>query len=71
MPILVGTSRKGFIGKLSGEANAEERDYGTVGSCVAALCLDFKATDCNILRVHNAKAARDATLVMDAITRAA
>lgn len=70
MPILLGTSRKGFIGKLTGETNAEDRDFGTVGSCVAALCLNGEASDCDILRVHNVKAARDGALVMDAIRRA-
>jgi dihydropteroate synthase len=81
-PLLLGTSRKGFIGKLSGETVAEQRDFGTIGSCVAALCLgratsnDEKAgrrnrgLGCNILRVHNVKAAKQATAVMDAIVNA-
>lgn len=70
-PLLLGTSRKGFIGKLSGEIEAEERDFGTVGSCVAALCLGMNGKEnffgCNILRVHNVKGAKQATAVMDAI----
>jgi dihydropteroate synthase len=86
LPMLLGTSRKGFIGKLAGVTNPEERDYGTIASCVAALCLeqgaregghDDKAgtpavhsTTCNILRVHNVAAARQAVLVMDAIRNA-
>jgi len=73
-PLLLGTSRKGFIGKLSGETVAEERDFGTVGSCVAALCLGNDGKDnslgCNILRVHNVKGAKQATAVMDAIIEA-
>jgi dihydropteroate synthase len=72
-PLLLGTSRKGFIGKISGEAIAEERDFGTVGSCIAALCLGNSGTEhsigCNILRVHNVKGAKQASVIMDAIVR--
>lgn len=83
LPMLIGTSRKGFIGKLAGVTTPEDRDYGTVASCVAALCLEQGArngaqdkagtahpTTCNILRVHNVAAARQAALVMDAIQNA-
>jgi dihydropteroate synthase len=82
-PILLGTSRKGFIGKLSNAKHPEERDFGTVASCVAAICLadkdkttttsrenGFLEDTCNILRVHNVKGVKQATLVMDAIRRA-
>lgn len=78
VPILLGTSRKGFIGKISGVDKPEDRDFGTVASCVAAICLNEKSNDndelvdsCNILRVHNVKGAKEATLVMDAIRQAA
>jgi dihydropteroate synthase len=85
LPMLLGTSRKSFIGKLAGVTAPEDRDYGTVASCVAALCLEQGArngahekaggtvqhlTTCNILRVHNVAAARQAALVMDAILNA-
>lgn len=74
-PILLGTSRKGFIGKLTGVEKAEDRDFGTVASCVAAICLGHDsrsfADTCNILRVHNVKAMKEAALVMDAIKRRA
>jgi dihydropteroate synthase/2-amino-4-hydroxy-6-hydroxymethyldihydropteridine diphosphokinase len=73
-PLLLGTSRKRFIGKITGETKAEERDFGTVGSCVAALCLGNNgrgdSLGCNILRVHNVKGAKQATAVMDAIVKA-
>ena len=76
-PLLLGTSRKGFIGKISNEEIAENRDFGTVASCIAALCLgsddgtNFNGIQrCNILRVHNVKGAKQATLIMDAITNA-
>ena len=72
IPLLLGTSRKGFIGKLSGETVAAERDFGTVSSCVAALCVGSEPGNlgCNILRVHNVKAAKQAVAVMDAIADA-
>lgn len=70
LPILLGTSRKGFIGKITGVTKAEDRDYGTVGSSIAALCLGDGPIGCNILRVHNVKASKDAAVVMDAIQKA-
>jgi dihydropteroate synthase/2-amino-4-hydroxy-6-hydroxymethyldihydropteridine diphosphokinase len=79
VPLLLGTSRKGFIGKITGEDVAEERDFGTVGSCIAALCLGKGDPNsgggegllgCNILRVHNVKACKQAASMMDAIIRA-
>ena len=65
-PILLGTSRKGFIGKIANETNPEARDFGTVASCVAALCLGEKQ-GCTILRVHNVRGMKQAAMVMDAI----
>jgi dihydropteroate synthase len=70
LPILLGNSRKGFIGKLTGATNPEARDFGTIGSNIAALCLGGSEIGCDILRVHNVKAAKDASVVMDAIRRA-
>jgi dihydropteroate synthase len=65
-PILLGTSRKGFIGKIANETNPEARDFGTVASCVAALCLG-DSHGCSILRVHNVEGMKQAAIVMDAI----
>jgi dihydropteroate synthase len=74
LPILLGTSRKGFIGTLANISNAEERDPGTIASCVAALCLEDNTmphtSKCNLLRVHNVAQCRQAALVMDAIRNA-
>lgn len=69
LPVLLGTSRKGFIGKLSGVADPVDRDPGTIASCVAALCLEGpqKQSSCNIVRVHNVEAFVQAAAVMDAI----
>ena len=70
-PILIGTSRKGFIGKIANVSKADERDPGTIASYVAALCLEYPRTpttsNCNILRVHNVAQCRQAAQVMDAI----
>ena len=71
LPLLIGTSRKGFIGQICNITNAQERDPGTMASCVTALCLDNTDTShtskCNILRVHNVAQCRQAVQVMDAI----
>lgn len=71
IPFLLGTSRKGFIGKVTGETIAKERDYGTLASCIAALCLS-KDSDSgfSILRVHNVKGIKQGALVFDAICAA-
>jgi len=70
-PILLGTSRKGFIGKIANVTDPGERDFGTVASCVAALCIGSSNNDgCNILRVHNVKAMKQGALVMDAVKQA-
>jgi len=72
-PMLLGPSRKGFIGKLIGESDPERRDFGTVAACI--LCslggggssgrtLGIGGT---ILRVHNVKAVKDASVIMEAI----
>ena len=71
LPLLIGTSRKGFIGKIANVSKADERDPGTIASCVAALCLEdpsmLPTSKCSILRVHNVAQCRQAALVMDAI----
>ena len=61
LPILVGTSRKAFIGKLL-NSPPEERVFGSVASCVVA-----RANGANIFRVHDVKAVKQALLVKDRI----
>jgi len=56
-PILVGASRKSFLGKLTGK-NSDERDISS--SAIAALLVERGA---NILRVHDVAATKDAILV--------
>jgi len=64
-PILVGTSRKSFIGKLLENAPADQRRYGTIASVVASVL-----KGAHIVRVHDVKAAVDAVRVTDAIREA-
>ena len=63
-PLLVGTSRKSFIGALTDSA-ASERLPGTIGSCVAA-ALHGAA----MLRVHDVREVRMAVRVAEAIAAA-
>jgi dihydropteroate synthase len=60
-PILVGTSRKSFIGKVDG-SGADERIGGTIASSVLAL-----AAGADMLRVHDVAEAVQATRVAAAI----
>jgi dihydropteroate synthase len=61
MPILVGTSRKGFIGKIN-NADMAGRVAGTVASCVLAV-----AHGAHIVRVHDVKPVKQALDVTRAI----
>jgi dihydropteroate synthase len=60
-PLVVGTSRKSFIGKITGR-EAGERLGGTIASCVIAY-----ANGAEMLRVHDVGPVRDALLVAGAI----
>ena len=62
VPIMIGTSRKGFIGKLLNDAPPAERLQGTMASVVAAVL-----NGADIVRVHDVKAAVDAVRVAEAI----
>ena len=61
-PVLVGASRKSFIGRITGGADAGQRLSGTLAASVAAVM-----NGASILRVHDVKEAKDAALVADAI----
>ncbi len=63
-PILVGVSRKSFIGKLCNQDIASDRLFGTAAACSVAI-----ANGADILRVHDAKEIKDVCLVTDAIYR--
>ena len=62
IPIMIGTSRKSFIGKLLDGAAADERLYGTIASVVASVL-----QGAHIIRVHDVRAASDAVRVAEAI----
>ena len=59
--VLVGLSRKGFIGALTGEKNAGNRVHGSVGGAVQAAL-----NGAHILRVHDVKATVEALAVAGA-----
>ena len=61
--VLVGPSRKGFIGKLTGRANPADRTYGTAAA--VALCVTAGAL---IVRVHDVAAMLDVVRVAQATT---
>ncbi len=63
-PILVGPSRKSFIGQILNQPQAKARAWGTSAACCAAI---FNGAD--ILRVHDVQAMHDVSLVADAIFR--
>lgn len=63
-PVLLGASRKSFIGALLGGIPAAERDAGTAGACVAGL-----ARGARLFRVHDVRGARQALDVAWAVLR--
>jgi dihydropteroate synthase len=62
LSIVIGTSRKSFLGKLLGGAPADERLYGTIATVVASVL-----NGAHIVRVHDVKATVDAVRVADDI----
>lgn len=63
-PILVGASRKSFIGKILNQPDPKARVWGTAAACCAAI---FQGAD--ILRVHDVQQMREVSLVADALMR--
>ncbi|WP_445637804.1 dihydropteroate synthase [Nostoc sp. DSM 114161] len=63
-PILVGASRKSFIGKILNRPDPKARVWGTAAACCAAI-----VNGADILRVHDVQEMRDVSLVADAIFR--
>jgi dihydropteroate synthase len=64
-PVLVGVSRKGFIGTLLGGVGPGERTYGTAAAVALAV-----ARGARLLRVHDVAAMRDVVAVASAVARA-
>lgn len=65
VPILVGVSRKSFIGHILNKKNPKDRVWGTAAACSAAI-----ANGADILRVHDVPEMYDVCRVADAIWRA-
>jgi len=63
-PILVGPSRKSFIGKLLNRPDPKQRVWGTAAACYGAI-----AGGADILRVHDVAPMWDVCRVADAIVR--
>jgi len=63
-PILIGSSRKRFIGEILNEINPKERDIGTLA--ISCLCSHFNV---DIVRVHNVKMNYQILKVADRIYR--
>lgn len=63
-PILVGPSRKSFIGKILNQPDPKARVWGTAAACCAAI---FQGAD--IVRVHDVQQMREVSLVADALMR--
>jgi dihydropteroate synthase len=63
VPLMVGASRKRFIGALTGVEDAGQRVSGSVGAALAAV-----GQGAHLLRVHDVAATRDAITVWEAAT---
>ncbi len=63
-PVLVGPSRKGFLGTITGVADPADRDRAT--AAVVALAV---AGGASAVRVHDVRGGREAALVARAIVR--
>lgn len=64
VPMLVGTSRKSFIGKILNQNDPKQRVWGTASTCCAAI-----AQGADILRVHDLPEMWEVSRVADAIWR--
>ena len=62
-PVLVGPSRKSFIGNILG-VEPKERVFGTLAAAAIAV-----ENDADIIRAHDVSAVKQAVMVADAIVR--
>jgi dihydropteroate synthase len=63
-PILLGTSRKSFIGRVLGQPQPRERLYGTLATVALGV-----AKGAHLFRVHDVRPAREAALMAWAIAQ--
>ena len=64
VPILIGTSRKSFIGKIINQKDPQKRVWGTAATCCSAIM-----SGADILRIHDVAEIYDVSRVADAIYR--
>jgi len=64
LPVLVGTSRKSFIGKILARQEAAERTFGTAATVALSI-----ANGAQILRVHDVREMRDVADMAHAIVQ--
>jgi len=62
--VVVGASRKQFLGTLTGVANPEDRVAASIGAALAAA-----VRGAHVLRIHDVAATRHALTVFDAVER--
>ena len=63
-PVLLAPSRKGFIGTILNDLPEEERDEGTVATCITGM---IQGVD--MVRVHNVEMHKRAIMVADVLLR--
>jgi dihydropteroate synthase len=64
LPLLVGVSRKSFIGQILEQPDPQQRVWGTAAACCVAI-----ANGADILRVHDVAAMHDVRRVADVLFR--
>lgn len=64
-PLLVGTSRKSFVGRLLNDAPVDQRLHGTMATIAVAVFLGAE-----IVRVHDVRAAVETARIAEALRRA-
>ena len=63
-PVLLGTSRKGFIGQYLGGLPVDQRTEGTIATCVHGITAGI-----DLVRVHDVKEVVRAVRMTDQIIR--
>jgi dihydropteroate synthase len=63
-PVLVGASRKRFLGEITGVEEARDRVFGTVATTLLAY-----ERGASLFRVHDVRASREALAVAEAVRR--
>lgn len=62
-PVLVGASRKGFVGKITGQEQADQRHWGD--AVINAFCVQQGGVD--ILRAHDWRGAKESVMMAHAL----